>query len=163
MANNVIVKGVPELRAAFQKARTQALDTLKAQIEASGREMATEAQQNLGSVGAVDTARLLSETRYRSSDRGLGAEVAAPNPVAAAVEFGTAPAGQLKQHQPPSAPLEAWGARHGFPPGSGYLIARKIALRGIRARPWLSKAHNEIAPKFVRDLTAALNRLLSSL
>jgi hypothetical protein len=163
MANNVIVKGVPELRAAFRKARAQALETLKNQIEASGCKMATEAQQNLGGVGAVDTARLQGETCYRSSDGGLGAEVAAPNPVAAAVEFGTAPAGQLKQHQPPSAPLEAWGARHGFPPGSGFIIARAIRLRGIRARPWLSKAHTTIAPKFVRDLTAALNRMLSSL
>jgi hypothetical protein len=47
-----------------------------------------------------------------------------------------------------------------MPPGSGYLVARAIALRGIRARPWLSVAHDKIAPKFLSDLKSALNALL---
>jgi hypothetical protein len=160
---SVKIEGIPELQAALKRASEQGLEVMKRQLAASGLEMETQAKRNLGDVGGVDTGQARAETRYRASDGGLGAEVYSPNPVAAAIEFGTAPAGKLAQHQPPSAPLERWGARHGFPPGSGYLIARKIRLVGIRARPWLSRAHDTVSVKFVRDLTTALNRMLDSL
>jgi hypothetical protein len=160
MANQVQVIGVKELQAALRKTGEQAREAFRHQLAQSGLELETEAKRQLGSVGAVDTGGTRARTHYRSSDSGMGAEVAAPNPEAAAIEFGTAPAGQLAQHQPPSAPLEAWARRHGMPPGSGYLVARAIRLRGIRARPWLSVAHGKIAPKFIADLKSALNALL---
>lgn len=51
-------------------------------------------------------------------------------------EFGTRP------HFPPVAPIEAWAWRHGMP-GAGYSIARKIARRGTKARPFLQPAADE--------------------
>jgi hypothetical protein len=43
------------------------------------------------------------------------------------VDKGTAP------HMPPSDVLDAWGVRHGFPPGSGFIIARAISKHGTKA------------------------------
>ena len=38
--------------------------------------------------------------------------------------------GRSPGSQPPSAPLEAWALRHGFPPGYGYVIASYIRYTG---------------------------------
>jgi len=43
------------------------------------------------------------------------------------VDKGTRP------HMPPSDALEAWGKRHGFPAGSGFMIARAISQHGTKA------------------------------
>lgn len=163
--SGITVVGLPELNKALKKAGTGGVDVLKQQLQASGLELETEAKKNLSSSDAVDTGQARAETRYRSTDHGLGAEVYSPNPKAAAIEFGTAPAspGGLKRHFPPPQALEAWARRHGFPPGSGFLIARAIYMRGIPARPFLSKAHDTIAPRFVQRLTDALNRFLEGL
>ena len=161
MADDLVqIIGFPELQQALQAQAQQATEVLKRQMKASGLELETEAKKQLSDVGGVDTGQLRVETRYRASDNELGAEVAAPNPVAAAVEYGTAPAGELKQHFPPPKALKPWLRRHGMPESAAYVVARKIALKGIRARPWLSKAHDTIAQKFVKDLTAKLNQLV---
>ena len=156
----VKIEGLPELQALLKKLGSDATETVKRQLAASGLEMETEAKKNLGDVGGVDTSHLRTSTRYRPANSGLTAEVAAPNPEAAAVELGTAPAGELKQHFPPPKALKPWLRRHGMPESAAYVVARKIALKGIRARPWLSKAHDTIAQKFVKDLTAKLNQLV---
>ncbi len=161
MADSVEIVGFAELQALLAKLGASATDTVKRQLAMSGFEMETEAKKNLTDVGGVDVGKLRASTHYRPSDGGLGAEVAAPNPEAAAVEMGTAPAGALKQHMPPSAALAGWVRRHGMPESAAFLVARAIKLRGIRARPWMSTAHTTIAPKFVKDLTAKLNQLVS--
>lgn len=157
---NMKVIGLPELSKQLAQIKDQARDALIKQVAASGLELETEAKRNIGDVGGVDTGQARASTRYRSSDGGMGAEVYSPNPVAAAIEFGTAPAGQLKQHMPPPAALEAWVERHGMPASAAYQVARKISLVGIPARPWLSRAHDTIADKFINDLTARFNKLL---
>lgn len=157
---SVQIEGLPELQAMLQKLGIQATETVKKQLAASGLELETEAKKNLSSVGGVDTGQARAATRYRSADGGMSAEVYSPNPVAAAIEFGTAPAGQLKQHMPPSTALAGWVRRHGMPESAAFLIARAIKLRGIRARPWLSVAHTTVSAKFVKDLTAQLNKLV---
>lgn len=165
-SSGVTIEGLPELQALLKKLGEQATETVKKQVMASGLELETEAKKNLTAVGGVDTGQARAATRYRSSDGGMGAEVYSPNPVAAAIEFGTAPLGKLKQHMPPSSALEAWVRRHGIADSPddvaevAYAIARKIALHGIPARPWMSKAHDTVAPKFVKDLTAKLNQLI---
>lgn len=163
-SNDFQIIGLPELEKALKRAQDEAVDTLKRQLLASGLELETAAKQELTSVRGVDTGQARAQTRSRPTDGGFAVEVYSPNPVAAAIEFGTAPAGKLKQHMPPPKALEAWARRHGMQgKGATYLIARKIALRGIPARPWMSVAHDKIAPKFVNDLRAKLNALLASL
>ena len=161
MADDLVhIIGFPELQQALQAQAQQATEVLKRQMKASGLELETEAKKQLSDVGGVDTSHLRTSTRYRPANSGLTAEVAAPNPEAAAVELGTAPAGELKQHFPPPKALKPWLRRHGMPESAAYPVARKIALVGIRARPWLSRAHDTIAQKFVKDLTAKLNQLV---
>lgn len=160
---NVEIVGLPELQKALKKANEEALEVLKKQLMASGLELETAAKQELTSVGGVDTGQARAETRSRVSDGGFGTEVYSPNPTAAAIEFGTAPAGKLKQHMPPPSAISGWVRRHGMPASAAYPVARKIALRGIRARPWMSVAHDKIAPKFVKDLADKLNKLLDNL
>ena len=44
-----------------------------------------------------------------------------------------------RPHFPPVAAIEAWARRHGMA-GRGYAIARAIARRGTKGRPWLRDA-----------------------
>ena len=58
------------------------------------------------------------------------------------VEFGTKP------HFPPPAALEGWARRHGIS-GGGYVVARKIAIKGTKAQPYMTPAAEDGAG-FVR-------------
>lgn len=157
---DVTIEGFAEVQALLAKLGAQATETVKRQLAASGLEMETAAKQELTSVGGVDVGHLRASTHYRPANGGMAAEVAAPNPEAAAVEMGTASAGALKQHFPPPNALANWVRRHGMPESAAFLVARKIALRGIKARPWMSVAHDKTAPKFIKDLIAKLNQLV---
>lgn len=53
------------------------------------------------------------------------------------VDKGTAP------HMPPSDALEAWGKRHGFPAGSGFIIARAISQHGTKAANFIEPVIEE--------------------
>ena len=50
------------------------------------------------------------------------------------VELGTKP------HMPPISALQVWARRHNIP---AYLVARKIAMKGIKPRYFLKKAHDK--------------------
>lgn len=59
----------------------------------------------------------------------LSGEVGSPLAHVAVLEYGRKPGGPM----PPVAPIEAWAQRHGMA-GLGYVIARAIARRGLKAR-----------------------------
>ena len=64
------------------------------------------------------------------------------------VEFGTKP------HFPPPSALATWARRHGFGPRGEWALARAIAKRGTKARPFLVPALLESKPDiegFLRD------------
>lgn len=65
------------------------------------------------------------------------------------IEFGT------KAHFPPVEPIERWAQRHGMP-GAGFAIARKIASRPTKARPFLIPAFNKVAPKVFKKLNKVI-------
>lgn len=56
---------------------------------------------------------------------------------------------------PPLAPIRAWAVRHGLPPGAAWPIARKIAQRGILARPTLFRP--DIQKSIQQVWTAAMH------
>lgn len=151
---DVTIEGFDEVQALLTKLGAQAIETVKRQLAASGLELETEAKRNITDIPAVDTGKTRASIHYRSADGGLTAEVAASGVVPMVIEFGSAP------HFPPIAPLEAWAHRHGMPPGTGFAIAQAIARRGTPAHPFMYPAFDTIAPKFVKDLTAALNRMM---
>ena len=65
------------------------------------------------------------------------------------VEMGTRP------HFPPPAALEGWARRHGFGPGGGFLVAKKIAATGTKAQPYMRPAAEE-GEAFIRPQVAVL-------
>lgn len=45
-----------------------------------------------------------------------------------------------KPHWPPLSALQVWARRHGIP---AYVVAKKIAMKGIKPRYYLKKAHDK--------------------
>lgn len=66
------------------------------------------------------------------------------------VEYGTRP------HFPPPKALAGWAARHGMA-GAEYQIARKIAMRGTRAQPFMLPAFMKVKRKFIRSVKQVMS------
>ena len=67
------------------------------------------------------------------------------------VHEGTGPAVGHGQYFPPPDLIEEWAVRHGFPPGSGFIVARAIGRHGTKARKYLEKPMMELGPIVVPD------------
>jgi phage gpG-like protein len=81
----------------------------------------------------VDTGRLRNSiaTKVEETRALIGTNLSyAPH-----VEFGSRP------HWPPLSAMQPWARRHGFPAGrrGAFLVARRIAQRGTKARLFLTK------------------------
>lgn len=92
----------------------------------------------------VDTGRLRAsitpqvETQGRTVKGIVGSNVV----YAPYMELGTGVFAGKSGHWPPSAALNVWARRHGFP--SGYVVARIIGLRGgLRPRRYLQQAFEQ--------------------
>src|SRR5262249_9454576 len=94
MAGSVTIQvtGVPALRKALQKARTEALEVTKRRLAASGLELETQAKHNLTDIPAVDTGKTRAGVHYASEDAGMTAAVHAPGIVSMVIEHGSASA-----------------------------------------------------------------------
>jgi hypothetical protein len=101
---------------------------------------------------AVDTGILRAGIEFVVINQGATGEVRVQGEYGPYIEFGTRP------HFPPVAPLEEWARRHGLPPGTGFLIARKISRVGTPARPFLFPAYEAEAPEFEANCIVALQR-----
>lgn len=66
------------------------------------------------------------------------------------VEYGTRP------HFPPPRALKGWAARHGMA-GAEYQIARKIAIRGTKAQPFMLPAYMTVKRKFIRSVKQVMS------
>lgn len=124
----------------------------------------------------VDMGQLRSSIYPVFYDDGLVAEVGTKVGYGAFVEFGTGPAGkQLNLYPlpsgysygnggkfPPIRLILEWVKRKGIKPKGGatpsslrslaYLIARSIARRGVKPRPYLFPSFEEVRPKFEADI-----------
>lgn len=143
----VAVAGDRELLAKLSKfnlaARARVVDAIN---------VAALAVQAAAKKGApVDTGRLRSAIRITFYKVGIAAEVGAYVDYAAAVEFGS------RAHMPPAAALEEWARRHKMPRGAGYAIARAIAKRGTKPRPFLYPAFELERRDYLPRLAKAMN------
>lgn len=107
----------------------------------------------------VQTGRLRSSIRYllAEGEKEISTTFGSDVPYAAAWEFGRK-AGSM----PPSGPLATWARRNLGVKGSeaksvGFLIARAIARRGQKAKPFLEPGVRDEVPEFLQ----AIERLLS--
>lgn len=67
------------------------------------------------------------------------------------VHDGRKPGGKF----PPLAPIKAWAKRHGMPESAAFPIARKIAQKGIKERPFLTDA----LPKILDRMPPLMTKL----
>jgi hypothetical protein len=74
------------------------------------------------------------------------------------VHEGTGPAVGHGAYMPPPDVIEAWAVRHGFPAGSGFIIARAIGRKGTKARKYLEGPATEMAPQLQTRLEEAARR-----
>lgn len=102
-------------------------------LERASQTVEADAKSN----APVDTGRLRSSISRRIELGQQRALVGSKLPYARAVEFGRPPG-----RWPPMSALQPWARRHGFPAGrqGAFLVARKIAFKGIRPRPYLVPA-----------------------
>lgn len=96
---------------------------------------------------------------------GLTAAVGSDAKSARWVEEGTGPAAGHDRYFPPPDALLPWMSRHGITPKPGqtdmdvaWSIARAIYRKGIKGRPFLEPAFQDVAPDFV----AAANKELAA-
>lgn len=101
----------------------------------------------------VDTGNLRANIHHSidPKDPLVGKIAAVKVEYASYVEFGTRP------HFPPPEALKKWAAAHGMP-GGEYAIARAIARRGTKARPYLYPAYEEEIPRFRKRVEVAIKR-----
>ena len=100
----------------------------------------------------VDTGFLRTSYKFALENGGLTGTVYSDSKYSIYIEFGTKP------HFPPVAPLEEWARRHGMPPGTGFLIARKISKTGTKAVPALFPAYEAERSQFEAAVKAALQQ-----
>jgi HK97 gp10 family phage protein len=146
MAVTVSVSGHREAAAAIRRLAQIAPERLKQEVNASAIAIQAEARRRI----PVDTGIARSEILIKFTFGGLAAEIGAHSKYGIYLEFGTRP------HWPPIAPLEEWARRHGMPPGTGYLIARKIARTGTPAVPFLFPAYEGERQRFIDRCKAAV-------
>lgn len=133
MKFKVELKGMADLRKELKR-QVEKKAPVKKEILAMAEDIQTQAIDNLRALGAWDLggAGLAGSIIVEVKADGLQAEIGPTAPYGPYVEFGTRP------HFPPMEALEGWARRHGF--SSAWPICKKIAERGLPARPYLSPA-----------------------
>jgi hypothetical protein len=151
MAITVKVTGLAAAHGAIRRLARIAPERLSLAVA----ESAINIHRNVVRSAPVDTGILRGSYKWEfepGSNRLTGV-VYSDSKYAPYVEFGTRP------HWPPIAPLEDWARRHGMPPGSGFLIARAISIRGTRPQPHLFPAAEAERRNFVSAVSRQLIRV----
>jgi phage gpG-like protein len=131
MASDAVTwTGDKELRANIDRAIIAGGAASKAAIYAHALAIQKAAKINITDQKAVDTGRLRASIKIVSFQSGFAQSVGTDVKYAKAIEFGARP------HFPPLAPIREWCRRHGIPEGFAYVIAKKISLHGLPARPY---------------------------
>lgn len=136
-----------------------------------GNDMQSEAVR-LMNAQAVDTGRGKTAIKMVVYRNGLTIEIVADFDYAAFIEFGTGPRGQETIGNTPTPPgwrwhsgnggmppleiIRRWCTRHGIPPEMAFVIARKIARRGLPARPFMYPAWQSIERGYLRGMSRIL-------
>ena len=147
MAVTVSIIGADAVKRAIAKLAQLAPEKLKQQVAESTIAIHGDARRNC----TTDVGFLRNSITFTVTENsGMTGEVRVGSHYGPYVEFGTRP------HFPPIEPLEEWARRHGMPPGTGFLIARKIARYGTPAQPFLFPAAEAERNNFTRGIRDAL-------
>jgi len=160
MANELVleVEGLEELQKAlaqfpaeWQKGAESAMRLGLIVLESAAKEKAPHDMGALaGSIGSQIVGGMGSEIIGKVGSRGLSY---APY----ALEYG-----RLPGKMPPPDIIEEWAGRHGMA-GMGFVIARAIGARGIKAPQVLTKVLKEKSQQVVRLIEQGIEKVLRSL
>lgn len=127
----------------IEKLTADARRWMREAVLATAFDIQADAILNLTDSGAVDTGRLRSSVQIETEADGLTAFVGTDLAYGGFIELGTKP------HFPPISAIEGWARRHGLNP---YLVARAIARKGTKARPWLEPAYEKHVDEFLAQI-----------
>lgn len=136
---NVSLIGGEKLLAALDRVESKSDRGIINAVYASAFRIQASARR----AAAVDMGRLRSSIFVRFLDGGHSAEVGTDVEHGKFVESGRKPGSM-----PPLGPLKDWAKRVLGDEGAAFAVARKIAARGIPARPFLTPAYEREEPKF---------------
>lgn len=130
----------------------------KAALDRAAIRVQNSARGNLHSSGAIDTGQLINSIGIES--RGPFARAIGTNKTyGEVVEKGRRSGAPM----PPPGALLGWMRRHGIPAEDEYIVRRRIAAKGIAARPYLVPALEENEPAIQREFDLAAERALAEL
>lgn len=153
----VTVEGLDELQEALAKFPKQwrmiATKALKPGLAIFETEVKTTARRDMGHTAASVGSEIV---------RGMGSEIIGKvgsnlEHAPFALEHGRGPGGM-----PPVDIIEGWAARHGMV-GMGFVIARAIARRGVKAPRTMSKAVRKKSRAVVKAIEKGISRELKRL
>jgi hypothetical protein len=149
MKVKVEVKGMEDVKKAVADLFLRRNEIQK-EVSESAFNIQRKAKDSLRAFGAIDTGHARATTIAEFAKDGFESEIGTVAPYGIYIEFGTRP------HFPPPDALEAWARHHGFK--SAWPICKAIAKRGLRARPYLMPAYDEVAPGFHERLAQIFKR-----
>lgn len=127
-------------------------------LDRSAIRVQNSARGNLHSSGAIDTGQLLNSIGVEP--RGTFARAIGTNKsYGETVEFGRRAGAPM----PPAGSLLGWLQRHDIPADMEYVIRRRIADRGIPARPYLMPALEDNEPAIQEEFALAAQRAMAEL
>jgi hypothetical protein len=140
MADNFHI-AIPELNAFVARYRN-APAVVTEELRKAGARVGVLVERRAKTLVPVDTGHLRRSitNQVTASPMLVTTTIGTNVPYARAVEFGRG-AGKTP---PPSAPIAAWLGRHGGDPGAAFVVARAIGRRGIKGRPFLTRALREL-------------------
>lgn len=144
---NIQIRGADQLIAALEGAKDKIDRKVIESVVASAFRIQGRARRSV----AVDTGRTRSALFVRFLDGGRAADVGSDLASASAIERGRRP-GSF----PPIGPIRAWSRRVLGNEGAAFAVARKIAFRGIKPRPFLIPAFEAEKPRLLKRLKQVL-------
>ncbi len=153
MADIVIrVEGLDELRAKLNDpSRVQR--PVERFLDRSAIYLQGRAREHITSVGAVDTTRTRGSITV-SPDGAFIRKIGPNTDYAEKIERGQEPG-----EWPPKGALLPWMKRKGIPDNAEYLIRRKIATKGIAARPFMAPAAQDTEDFIRKNLSTLVSEL----
>lgn len=139
----------PEMRKAVAQAIARGLQMIANAAKGIAQTEAHDTGRYWGSIGA-DTAFGIKEVKH------IGPDIVGR--VGTRVKYGPyIEWGRRRGKMPPVGPIEAWAARHGMA-GMGFVIARAIGRRSIKAKRVMETAMREQAKNVVAHIGKAVDK-----
>ncbi|HLC02118.1 MAG TPA: HK97 gp10 family phage protein [Anaerolineales bacterium] len=155
----VEVKGLKEQLEKLSKIDEIASPKLRSAMLNSVQGIENQARDNapVGITGEVRSGFRHKVGYYSGSGSDVWGLVENPTFYARMLEFGTQP------HWPPSGPgtkIDQWASSHGM---EAFLVARKIARSGVKARRFLARGFREVRPAIDTLFAGALRQIAEAL